>query len=165
MVNEDIITALRNAVNNGEPLNSAVQIMVNSGYNPAEVMEASNYIAQGVTLGLQTQPVDGLTMSVGQQPGQLGYLQPQQPQQPGMPPAYPAQQPGQFQQPGMPPGYPAQQPGQFQQPSQPKKGRVDVKLKKPYTKEIILVAILVFLIGILIATIVFRETILSFFSG
>ena len=36
MVNEDIITGLKNAVARGESLQNAVQILMNSGYNPIE---------------------------------------------------------------------------------------------------------------------------------
>jgi len=44
MVNEDIITALRNAVEHGESLETAIRIMVNSGYNPQEIHEASRFV-------------------------------------------------------------------------------------------------------------------------
>ena len=52
MVNEDIVTALRNAVDKGEPLESAAKIMINSGYNPREIHEASQFIGGGIMLGI-----------------------------------------------------------------------------------------------------------------
>ena len=48
MVNEDIITSLRNAINNGEQLEEAIKIMVNSGYNLKEVQEASKFVGNGI---------------------------------------------------------------------------------------------------------------------
>jgi hypothetical protein len=51
MPNEELISALRNAIDHGESLQSAVQIMINSGYNSKEVMEASKFI--GGTLSMQ----------------------------------------------------------------------------------------------------------------
>lgn len=47
MVNEDIITALKNAVEHGESLESAIAVAINSGYNPREVQEAARFIGQG----------------------------------------------------------------------------------------------------------------------
>ena len=37
MVNEGIVTALKNSIDRGDSLESAKQIMINSGYNPQEV--------------------------------------------------------------------------------------------------------------------------------
>ena len=48
MPNEEIITGLRNAVEYGESLHEAMQIMINSGYNPAEVQEASRFVGGGI---------------------------------------------------------------------------------------------------------------------
>ena len=48
MVNEDILTSLKNAVARGESLDSAIQTATNSGYNSREVEEASRYIGAGV---------------------------------------------------------------------------------------------------------------------
>jgi len=64
MVNEDIVTALQNAINHNEPLASAVQILINSGYPPNEVKEASRYIGQGALepSQLQVRPEEQLTM-------------------------------------------------------------------------------------------------------
>jgi len=46
MVNEAIVTSLKNAVEHGESLQSAMQVMVASGYNIEEIKEASKFISQ-----------------------------------------------------------------------------------------------------------------------
>lgn len=48
MVNEDIITSLKNAIERGESLETAMAIAINSGYNPREVKEAARFIGEGV---------------------------------------------------------------------------------------------------------------------
>ena len=55
MVNEDIVTALKNAVERGQDLESTMQVMISSGYNPKDIKEASNYIG-GLTGNLQANP-------------------------------------------------------------------------------------------------------------
>ncbi|MAG02259.1 hypothetical protein CMI42_02885 [Candidatus Pacearchaeota archaeon] len=68
MINENIVTSLRNAVNKGESIESAKQIMLNSGYNPEEVEEASHFMG-GVSQSLNVRPEEQLTM-----PGKKGVL-------------------------------------------------------------------------------------------
>lgn len=48
MVNEDILTSLKNAVEKGESLDSAMQTAINSGYSSKDVQEAAQYIGSGV---------------------------------------------------------------------------------------------------------------------
>ena len=48
MVNEDIITSLKNAISKGETLDSAMQTAVASGYNARDVQDASHYIGSGI---------------------------------------------------------------------------------------------------------------------
>ena len=60
MTNDDIITALQNAVNHGESLESAMQSLINSGYNVNEVREASSFIGKGALPSMQ--PEEELTM-------------------------------------------------------------------------------------------------------
>ncbi|MGV8151542.1 MAG: hypothetical protein ACP5OG_00520 [Candidatus Nanoarchaeia archaeon] len=48
MVNEDILTGLRNAIERGDNLENASRVMINSGYNQREVEEASRFIGSGV---------------------------------------------------------------------------------------------------------------------
>src|SRR3989344_5368665 len=59
MVNEDIITILRNGIERGESLEVCKRIAINSGYNPREVEEASHFISRGTMTNLKQQnPLD-----------------------------------------------------------------------------------------------------------
>ena len=62
MPNEDIITALKNAIDHGDSLESAKQIMISSGYNAREVEEASQFIGGGVISSQQPTPQETLIM-------------------------------------------------------------------------------------------------------
>ncbi len=46
MVREDLITALRNALERGETVQEAVTSLVNAGYNRVEIEEASKNLRQ-----------------------------------------------------------------------------------------------------------------------
>jgi len=219
MVNEEIITALRNAVEHGESLQDAMQIMMNSGYSPIEVQEASKFVGGGAVYLQQPNPEEHLVMPsqksrisnmafwrnqkpVQQQPMQQPQMQqPQQfqtqqfqaQQRPTQRPMqqFPVQQsmqqqfqqqqtqqppqlvqqpqiPIQFQQPKVE-QFPVQQIPQSsptQQSSLPLVKQLE-KIKPPrrsYLKEIILLFILLILIGALIATIIYKDTILGWFS-
>jgi len=61
MPNEEIISALRNAIDHGDSLQSAVQIMINSGYDPNEVQEASKFIG-GISSMQEPTPEEQLTI-------------------------------------------------------------------------------------------------------
>ncbi len=69
MINDDIITALRNSVNRGESLEIAMQVLIRSGYSPQEVNEAAFYVSGGVIPNLEPRPSEQLTM-----PQQRGYF-------------------------------------------------------------------------------------------
>jgi len=202
-MNQDIITSLRNAIDHGDSLESAKQIMINSGYNPQDVEKASQFIAGGVTQNQQPQLGEQLTM-----PNQkksflskfkLGQKKPIPIQQTIATPvqqttttlAQPLQQipvsPKQIKQEIIArPKMPAQQVPRTiqqvnQQPKQPQiiqaptlgsvatptqKELQKIKPKQPgHTKEIMLLVLLLALIGILITTIVLKDTILGWFSG
>tara|TARA_Y100000310_G_scaffold344282_1_gene456202 strand:- start:624 stop:1223 length:600 start_codon:yes stop_codon:yes gene_type:complete len=73
MPNEDIITSLKNAISHGDSLESAKQIMVNSGYNPREVEEASKFVGAGVIKTHQPKPEEQLAMPT-QKKGLFGFL-------------------------------------------------------------------------------------------
>lgn len=233
MVNEEIVTALRNAVEHGEPLQDAMQIMMNSGYSPIEVQEASKYVGGGALHLQQANPEEHLVMPLQksrisniafwrnknpaqQQPVQQPQIiqtqqfPPQQPRQ-QFQAQQPIQQPQmqqlqtqplpvqqnqqqfqqqikqtqqfqqqttqlvqqpqnqiQFQQPKVE-QFPVQQippPFTTQQSSLPLAKQLE-KIKPPrrgYLKEIILLVILLLLIGALIATILYKDTILRWFS-
>tara|TARA_Y100000310_G_C20677463_1_gene813918 strand:- start:1655 stop:2416 length:762 start_codon:yes stop_codon:yes gene_type:complete len=61
MPNEEILTGLKNAIEHGDSLEAATQIMVNSGYNPTEVQEAANFTSAG-SINLQAEPEEELVM-------------------------------------------------------------------------------------------------------
>jgi len=61
MPNEEIITALKNAIEHGDSLESAIQIMVNSGYNINDVQESAKFISAG-SINLQPEPEEELVM-------------------------------------------------------------------------------------------------------
>ena len=63
MVNEDIVTVLRNAVNHGEPLQHAMQVLTNSGYDPQQVQEASRYVRGGTMPTLEPKSNEQLIMA------------------------------------------------------------------------------------------------------
>lgn len=63
MVNEDIVTILNNAVNKGEPLQQAIQILINSGYDSQQVNEASQYVSGGAMQNLQPREDEQLIMA------------------------------------------------------------------------------------------------------
>jgi len=53
MVRYDIVTAIRNAVERGESVEKARQILINSGYGASDVNEAVNYLTGGASNELQ----------------------------------------------------------------------------------------------------------------
>lgn len=215
------MTSLRNAIEYGESLQEAVEILINSGYNESEVREASKFIGGGV-INLQEIPAEeqlampeekGMiagfkkqkqmqqkTQQQAQQPPSPQLQQPPQPQQIPEPELLQSQletqKLQQTQKPLQPFQQTIQQPTQTQslqqlpavqqsmkqegnqikqdisQPqdfnsSQPlSKQLSQIKNPKPnYTKEIILIIILLILIGALVASIIFRTKILEFFTG
>ena len=105
MVNEDIVTILRNAVAKGEPLQHAIQILTNSGYDPQQVQEASTYVQGGTMQGLSTKPDEQLIMAQnkrifpGAQNNQQNQMRQSNPQQTSPNQQTPMQKPPQMQQP------------------------------------------------------------------
>lgn len=53
MVRQDIITAIKNSVDRGSDLSKTAQIMINSGYNVKDIIEAIEYIAGGISKELR----------------------------------------------------------------------------------------------------------------
>jgi len=242
MPNEEILSALKNAIDHGESLQSAVQIMINSGYHSEEVYEASKFIGGGTLTMQETTPEEQLAMpeekkkfkfwgkdkTQNQTPQIIQTPQPQFQQQPSQPiqpyskqiqpitrpiaqpikqlPQYspqitqaqikqsfqhpmqqypqqqsqqarPSQQPIQQlpQYPPQPaqPYYPQQIPRQAPRPAPQlalRNGELSKEIqgikpvKQGYLKEIVLLIILLILIGILAATILFKDTILGWFA-
>ena len=61
MPNQEILTALKNAIEHGDSLESAAQIMINSGYDANDVQEAANFTSAG-SINLQPEPEEELVM-------------------------------------------------------------------------------------------------------
>ncbi|MBS3078999.1 MAG: hypothetical protein A2206_02915 [Candidatus Magasanikbacteria bacterium RIFOXYA1_FULL_40_8] len=53
MVIEEIVTSLKNAVAHGDSLETAIQLAINSGYNPKDVKEASQFVSGSAVSFLQ----------------------------------------------------------------------------------------------------------------
>ncbi len=49
MANEEIVSGLKNAIERGFSLDSAVRSFINAGYNPSEVQQAASMISSGVS--------------------------------------------------------------------------------------------------------------------
>lgn len=159
MLNEDIITALRNAIEYGESLQQAIQVLINSGYNPREVQETSQYIG-GVTSKLQPEEDEELAMLGKPRKKSIIPIFFKKPQQPLQKP---------IQQLNSQPTPPFKSnlqisPANSTQPLSKQLKQIRPK-KHSYLKEIILLIILLFLVGILITIIINRDAILKFFSG
>jgi len=187
MPNEEIITALKNGNQQGESLQETIQTLINSGYNPQEVQEASNYIG-GVLSKLSPKQEDELitpeSKSIFRNIIPQGQTSPQQFQknkdiiqqikqnsQGNYKPLIPQKPQSNIQQPKplSPPLTLKPLPSQYspQQTNLPTKNqslKIPIR-KQSYTKEITLLIILILLVGILITTILFRNDILRFFSG
>jgi len=186
MPNEEIITALKNSLDRGESLQTAMQIMVNSGYNPQEVQAASKYIGRA-PVNMQAKPGEQLTMPEKksffsrfkrhQTKPVIKQAIPQQPVQ-QIPPAQPLQLPATTQRVS-----PKQEARQIrQQITEPKPILPQVEIsdqeevplakqlnkltpkKHSHVKEIMLLIILLVLIGLLITTILLKDTIIGWFS-
>ncbi len=158
MVREDILGGLRNALSRGESLNQAMRSFLNAGYNKEEIEEAARALESGVQQPVQqVQPQPAIQQPIQQT--QKTQSMPQQPvQQPVVVQKVSAY--GQTVQPV------SQQPIQ-QTPSVPQKvSAYESPQKKPRGKAIIfiLVAMLILLLGILVAVFFFKEEIISFFN-
>jgi hypothetical protein len=192
MPNQEITTALRNSIERGEDLQTAMQIMINSGYNPDEVQEASRYFG---SVDMQAKPEEQLTMP-SQKKGFFSKLgrkakQPVQKQVTKPPqnfqPTTQVQQP-QLSSPTLPQIPVKQEARQIKQEiteSKPMLPQVEISTPVPgpenskplakqldkltpkknsHFKEIMLLIILLVLIGLLVLTILLKDTIIGWFS-
>jgi hypothetical protein len=157
MVNEDIVTGLRNAINRGESLDYAMNVMINSGYNAQEVAEASQYVSRGVINTLQ--PKTNIFVA----PSQEQKLTPLAQQNESNVPLFAAKPPPSL----TPEQRSLAEPGvqQIEEPTVATIYPEIKKSKKSYALEIILFIILILLIGLLAATIIYREEIIKILSG
>lgn len=184
MVNEDIVTALRNAVNKGESLENAIRVMVNSGYNSQEVEEASHFVAGGVTriveprhdepkpemLNRYTRPLPPPPVQPSSQLRPLQIPWENQPpvnsnSQLAMPQQNYQSTYSQTSSPNLPSqSYSPSSTNQSVQTNQMQEKKEKTK-KKSYWIEIILFIILLLLIGVLVATVIYKDQILAVLSG
>ena len=190
MPNQEITTSLRNSVERGESLKTAMQIMINSGYNPKDVQEASKYIGGG-SVNMQIKPEEQLTMPekksffsrFKRKPVKTQQSIPQQPVQRLPVQQKPVQQP-QLLSPPPQTNLPQQEARQIrQQITEPKPIMPQVEIsdqeekvplakqlnklvpkKHGHGKEILLLIILLVLIGLLIGTIFLKDVIIGWFS-
>ncbi len=138
MIREDILAGLRVAVQKGESLKQAMITFYNSGYSKEEIEEAAKALQSQVLIPPVVQP-------------------------------NPQQKVQQLQQ-NLPAGQPIQKVSSYGSPvsqnTQPiqKVSNYEPKEKKGKVFVILLVAILLFLVGVLIAVIIFKDQILEFFA-
>lgn len=178
MVNEDILTSLKNAIESGESLQQAMNVIINSGYNPREVQEAARFLGQGVIGNLEIRSNESLAM-----PNQRGMPMPTS--TPIMPvsiaknlraeslqkQSYNPNEINQIKQEissneltPRPTYSAAIQSNTHSMPLATELNKI-APAGKSYMKEIVLLVILLVLIGALIGTILFRNNILNFFSA
>ncbi len=149
MVKEEILTSLRNAVSKGESLDNAKKILINSGYNSNEVEEASHYI-RGVSGFLAPKKDEQLVM-----PNEKSFIRRTIPTMPIQKPIQPLIQ------------KPIRQiPAIAQAEPNYNNFNTEVRTSKPnYIKEMILFIILLLLIIGLAFIFIYKDTLLSLFSG
>ena len=177
MVAEEIITSLRNAVEHGDSLESAIQLAINSGYNAKDVQEAAQYVSGG-TINFTPKPGEQLAMPAQKKiisgnpvsaitPQQNKFLQPLHPAQPITNQITNIRQDDQAIKQNISYGSVYENPSNQQMQSGPSfyNELSNIKPKESYTKEIILLIFLIFLVGVLIASFLFKEEILKFFSS
>ncbi len=189
MINEDILTSLKNAIEKGESLQTAMAICINSGYSQREVEEAAKFIGEGVIeiekisqeqlLAMPNQKkvfrnffaprITGTYVPPKVENTIPNATQPSTPQAPILPPQPLRSQP-QIQARPFPQSQSVNQIKQNISPPLPL--RIDpttpVRIRPPrqsYAKEIILLIILLILIVILVVVFKFRDQIITFFSG
>ena len=147
-MDEEILTGLRNAIEQGESLQEAMQVMVNSGYGLREVQEASRFIGGGILVTHQSNPDEQFAF-----PEKKSFLQKFLFKRKDKNTSSNSSVSSISQIPE-----PTMVKGEFS------KELDNIKLKKSYTKEIFLVVTLLVLVGILITTIIFKNTLLGWFS-
>lgn len=169
MVNEDIITSLKNAIERGESLETAKSIAINSGYNSREVEEASQYVGSSFIRHENISPDRLMTMPEKKHLSFFGKSQNIKPLKPTIPIIkdsiqIPEPQKTEVHQ------LPREQTAmdiknnismnsiQFPSNNEPQK-------KKSFTKEIILLIILIILVGALIAVLRYKNEIINLFSN
>jgi len=151
-MDEEILTGLRNAIEHGESLQEAMQVMINSGYGLREVQEASKFIGGGILESHQANPDEQFVFPEKKSFFQnLLFKRKDKNTFSASSSTSPVSSISQIPEPTI-------TKGQFS------KELDNIKQKQSYTKEIVLVVTLLVLVGILIITIVFKNTLLGWFS-
>jgi hypothetical protein len=177
MINEDILTALRNAIERGESLQGAMNILINSGYNAKEVQEASKFVGSGAINFQEIKPDEHLALiskksffsgkpAVPERENQLNKAE-KSPSE-DMDKIKQEISPNYATQNYLPPSYSSSAYDSFISHSsdEPLASQINrISPPSKYLKEIILAIILIFLLAILSATILFKEKIIDFLSG
>ncbi|MEK6936323.1 MAG: hypothetical protein AABW67_06045 [Nanoarchaeota archaeon] len=151
-MDEEILTGLRNAIEQGESLQEAMQVMINSGYGLREVQEASKFIGGGILESHQSNPDEQFVFPEKKSFFQnLLFKRKDKNISPTSSLSSQMSSVSQMQEPTI-------TKGQFS------KELDNIKQKQDYTKEIFLVVTLLVLVGILITTILLKNMILGWFS-
>jgi len=167
MVNEEIITALRNSIENNESLEQAIQILINSGYNSQEITEASQFFSSGIINQTQPRPEEQLTMPEKKSFFSSFSSKKEKPSKPtssnlGMPNI--TQTPAIYNTPNIAPSS-VPVVSNFNQSSNLSQQLQQInKPKQSHFKEILLFAMLLILIGVLVLTMIYKSQIISYFS-
>ena len=164
-MNEEIITGLKNAVENGENLHEAMQIMINSGYNLKEVQEASRFIGASILENNEVKPEEQLVFP--ERNSSFSKLAFWEKNKTDNPPQSKNQEISQIK--GAISSFDSQSSVNTMSDINQIQGRLsrelqNIKPKTSYKKEILLLITLLILIGILISTILLKNTILGWFS-
>tara|TARA_Y100000034_G_scaffold127091_1_gene179344 strand:- start:1374 stop:1805 length:432 start_codon:yes stop_codon:yes gene_type:complete len=141
---EDLIGAIKNAMEHGSTPQQAAKSLINSGYDPNQVNEALNLISQGALANLSQKPSQVPEPREG--PSLQNYLKKIIPETKNIPPQNKTQRP-------LP----------TQKSQIPNKSLQKPKGKK-WMKTAILISILVLLVGALALTIAFKSDILNIFG-
>ena len=175
MVNEDIMTALKNGLARGESLSDAKNILISSGYNSKEIEEASRFFndpsATKNSMDSEKPPVDN---SINKMSEKKEINKPSSSQYDSFIPPPPSREKPKIV--NLLPKTQTQQ--QIKQKISSTTYSVPVNKPKPlvselakihpsksHLKEIILLILLLFLVGCLIVSIVFKDYLLKFLSG
>ncbi|MEK6933432.1 MAG: hypothetical protein AABW75_00985 [Nanoarchaeota archaeon] len=176
---DEIQSGLKNAIDRGSSLKDAVQTFINAGYNPVEVNEAANAMGYGATNMTSQDTQSSGDKSISPQVMTLQSSQQTQQQKYSNIDSMPAvsqkseissQSTNNFMNQTSPsfssPFNSSQQ--EIQQPSLEKSQKIDSLVKQKSSKKtkiIIFIAVLLLLVGAVIATIIFKDKILALFES
>jgi hypothetical protein len=164
-MNDELIGGIRNALERGSSLEQAVQSLINAGYNPLEVKEASKFFNQTASSISSSVTIVGPPLEKPKAKSILSFSKPQQ-QTPSQNPPTPQVQQQVIQQKPIniekqiQKDYP-----QIVSPSiqAPARNPIDIEKERKQTIAILL-AILILILGMVILILMFKEEILNLVS-